>query len=156
MHWCDSLICFSMEVYCMDEKVISSWLYKKCLLLMRLAENERTDFQQTYSLNKCIQIENRSKEIIALNLCPELGFTAVSSSADFCPSWNWLATVILSSLSFSFCQIGKRVGTSLELEWWLMTRLLWCTLPCWRTATLFSTNWANLQTPLPEYVRSGS
>lgn len=63
-------------------------------------------------------------------------YNAVSSSAVSRHSWNWLATVFLSSPSFSFCQIGKSVGKSLELEWWLMTRLLWCTLPCWRTLTL--------------------
>lgn len=99
--------------------------------------------------------KNISKGITALYWYPKLGFNAVSSREISCHSWNWLATDILSSPPFSFCQIGKRVGTSLELEWWLMRRLLWCTLPCWRTATLFSTNWATLQTPLPVYSMWG-
>lgn len=111
--------------------------------------------------NKHIQIhaykkkkKKRSKEIFLLYWCPELGSNGVSANVVSCHSWKWLATVILSSASFSFCQIGKRVGTSSELEWWLMTHLFWCTLPCWRTATLFSTNWATLQTPLPVFVGS--
>ena len=40
-----------------------------------------------------------------------------------------------------------------------MTRLLWCTLSLLthtHSATLFSTNWATLQTPLPVYVGSRS
>lgn len=37
-----------------------------------------------------------------------------------------------------------------------MTRLLWCTLPCWRTAALFSTNWATLHILFPVHVGSSS
>lgn len=57
-------------------------------------------------------------------------------SRHCCHCWNGLAAVIPASPSFSSCQTGERVGKSPELKWWLMTRLLRCTLPCWHALTV--------------------